>query len=64
MAAIIQLTAQTYLRTNPVLVKVDQPDVLNLHVEFLRVCTHTDSIVKVVPLKIGGTVSTLQLQLL
>lgn len=23
------------------LAKVNQPDVLNLHVEFLRVCTHT-----------------------
>lgn len=64
VAAIIQLTAQTYLRTDPVLVKVNQPDVLNLHLEFLRVCTHDDSTIKVVPLKIGATVSTLQLQLL
>lgn len=64
VAAIIQLTAQTYLRTDPVLVKVNQPDVLNLHLEFLRASTHDDSIIKVIPLRIGGTVSTLQLQLL
>lgn len=64
VAAIIQLTAQTYLRTDPVLVKVNQPDVLNLHLEFLRASTHDDSIIKVIPLKIGGTVSTLQIQLL
>lgn len=64
VAAIVQLTAQTYLRTDPVLVKANQPDVLNLHIEFLRVSTHDDSTIKVVPVKIGGTVSTLQLQLL
>ncbi|KAG6363953.1 hypothetical protein INS49_009056 [Diaporthe citri] len=64
VAAIIQLTAQTYLRTDPVLVKVNQPDVLNLHLEFLRTSTHDYSIIKVIPLKIGGTVTTLQLQLL
>lgn len=64
VTSIVQLTAQTYLRTDPALVKVNQPDVLSLHLEFLRACTHDDSIIKVVPLKIGGTVSTLQLQLL
>lgn len=64
VAAIIELTAETYLRNDPAMLKVNQPDVLNLHVEFLRVCTHDDSTIKVVPLKIGGTVSTLQLQLL
>ncbi|KAH8774485.1 thioesterase family protein [Diaporthe sp. PMI_573] len=64
VTSIIQLAAQTFLRTDPVLVKVNQPDVLSLHVEFLRVCTHDDSVIKVIPLKVGGTVSTLQLQLL
>lgn len=64
MAAIIELTAKTYLRNDPALRKVNQPDILNLHIEFLRVCTHDDSTIKVVPLKIGGTVSTIQLQLL
>ena len=64
VTSIVQLAAQTFLRTDPVLVKVNQPNVLSLHVEFLRVCTHDDSIIKVIPLKVGGTVSTLQLQLL
>lgn len=64
VAAVIQLTAQTYFRTDPALRKVNQPDVWSLHIEFLRICTHDDSVLKVVPLKIGGTVSTIQLQML
>ncbi|KAG8157993.1 hypothetical protein KVR01_012265 [Diaporthe batatas] len=64
MVSIIQLAAQEFLRTDPALVKVNQPDVLSLHAEFLRVCGHDDSIIKVTPLKVGSTVSTLQLQLL
>lgn len=64
MVSIIQLAAQQYLRTDPALVKANQPDVLSLHAEFLRVCSQDESIIKVIPLKVGGTVSTLQLQLL
>lgn len=64
VASVIQLTAQTYFRNDPALLKVNQPDVLCLHIEFLRVCTHHDSIIKVVPLRVGAMSSTVQLQLL
>ncbi|KAK8070550.1 hypothetical protein PG997_010753 [Apiospora hydei] len=54
-------TAETHLRTQqPTL---NQPDVLNLHVEFLRACERSDSTVTVHPLKTGALASTFQLQL-
>lgn len=40
-----------------------QPDILNLHVEFLRACERLDSTISVTILKTGGATSTLQLQL-
>ncbi|KAK7746424.1 hypothetical protein SLS53_002383 [Cytospora paraplurivora] len=49
--------------TDPKLVAQNQPDILNLHLEFLRPCEQCDSTITIVPLKIGATISTLQLQL-
>ncbi|KAK7946210.1 uncharacterized protein PG986_010531 [Apiospora aurea] len=61
VVAIIHHAAATHLRTHqPTL---HQPDVLNLHVEFLRACERCDSTVAVHPLKTGALASTFQLQL-
>ncbi|KAI0141801.1 thioesterase family protein [Xylariaceae sp. FL1272] len=63
IAAVIHLTAVTHLSTDPALAKRNQPDVLNLHLEFLRSCNRCDSIITVKPLKLGAVTSTLQLLL-
>ncbi|KAI3397648.1 hypothetical protein diail_10519 [Diaporthe ilicicola] len=63
LAAIIQLTATTYLRTDARRFR-NQPHLLNLHLDFLRPCERCSSTIVVTPLKIGAAVSTLQLQLL
>lgn len=54
----------THLRTDPALVARAQPDLLNLHIEYMRPCEVQDSTVKITPLKIGSTACLLQLQLL
>lgn len=59
----IHLAAATHLVTDPELAAQDQPDILNLHLEFLRFLEQCDSTITIVPLKIGATTSTLQLQL-
>lgn len=63
VAAIIHLAAVTHLATDPALVTQNQPDVLKLHVEFLRPCERCESVIKITPLRIGTLASTLQLQL-
>lgn len=49
--------------TDPKLAAQNQPDVLKLHIEFLRSCEKLESTITVTPLKIGAAVCTLQLQL-
>ncbi|KAI1263616.1 thioesterase family protein [Xylariaceae sp. FL1019] len=63
IAAVIHLVAVTHLSTDPELAARNQPDVLNLHMEFLRPCNRSDSIVTVKPLKLGAVTSSLQLLL-
>jgi hypothetical protein len=41
----------------------DQPDVLKLHVQYLRSCERCESTINITPLRVGTLVSTLQLQL-
>ena len=63
LAAIIQLTATTHLRSDARRFR-NQQHLLNLHLDFLNPCERCESTIAVVPLKVGAAVSTLQLQLL
>lgn len=63
VAAVIHLAAVTHLTTDPTLQAQNQPDVLNLHLEFLRACERLESTVTVSVLKLGAAACTLQLQL-
>ncbi|KAK7917531.1 hypothetical protein PG985_011139 [Apiospora marii] len=60
VVAIIHHAAETHLRNQPAL---NQPDILNLHVEFLRACERCDSTITVQPLKTGAVASTFQVEL-
>ncbi|KAK7973280.1 hypothetical protein PG988_007414 [Apiospora saccharicola] len=60
VVAIIHHAAETHLRNQP---KPNQPDILNLHVEFLRACERCDSTIAVNPLKTGAIASTFQVEL-
>ncbi|KAI1102036.1 thioesterase family protein [Jackrogersella minutella] len=63
IAAIIHHAAATHAATEPALAARDQPDILSMHVEFLRPCERCQSTVVVNTLKIGAKTSTIQLQL-
>ncbi|KAI1186297.1 thioesterase family protein [Nemania serpens] len=63
VAAMIHHAATTYLATDPALVARNQPDILSLHIEFLRPCNRCNSTITVTPLKLGATTCTIQLQL-
>ncbi|KAK7700139.1 hypothetical protein SLS64_011158 [Diaporthe eres] len=63
VAAIIYHAAARHLTTDPTLVAQNQPDILNLHIEFLRACERLESTVTVSVLKLGAAACTLQLQL-
>lgn len=60
MAAIIHSTALNYLTT--ALAKYKQPDVLTLHIEYLRYCTTQTIDIDVIELKRGSSHCTIQLQ--
>ncbi|KAI0015457.1 thioesterase family protein [Xylariomycetidae sp. FL0641] len=64
ITAILHCAAVAHLTTDPALSARNQPDILNLHIEFLRSCERAQSTIVVSALKIGATTSTLQLQLL
>ncbi|KAF4979163.1 hypothetical protein FZEAL_4591 [Fusarium zealandicum] len=61
VAALFHLTAVTHFTTT--LKQYDQPDVLTLHIEFLRYCVSKAFEITVVELKRGGTHCTIQIQL-
>lgn len=63
IAAAIHHAAATYLSTNPTLTVRNQPDVLSMHLEFLRPCEPRNSTITITPLKVGAAASTFQLQL-
>lgn len=63
VAAVIYHAAATHLTTDPTLLAQNQPDILNLHLEFLRACERLESTVTVSVLKLGAASCTLQLQL-
>lgn len=55
--------AETYLKTDPVLSKRNQPDILSMHVDFLNPGEHAESIITITPLRVGAVASTLQVSL-
>lgn len=59
MAAIVHLAAATHFTTT--LSSQNQPDVLSLHLDFLRTCTHDPFTINITDLKIGKGSSTIQL---
>ncbi|KAI1820213.1 thioesterase family protein [Xylaria intraflava] len=63
LTAMIHAAAVAHLRTDPKLAACDQPDVLGLHVNFLRPCNRCESSITVTPLKLGPTTCTIQLRL-
>ncbi|KAI0181175.1 thioesterase family protein [Hypoxylon sp. FL1284] len=63
VAAAIHHAATTHLVTEPKLAAQNQPDLLTLHIDFLRPCELRDSTITITELKIGAVTSTLQLQL-
>ncbi|EEA27837.1 hypothetical protein TMatcc_003866 [Talaromyces marneffei ATCC 18224] len=63
VAAQIHHVTATHLITDPELVACNQPDILNLHLEFLRPSEPCMSTVTVTTLKLGAALSTIQLQL-
>ncbi|KAH9983769.1 thioesterase family protein [Xylariaceae sp. FL0662B] len=63
IAAIIHHAAATHLVTDPGLMARNQPDILSLHIEFLRSCERRQSTITITTLKTGASTSTIQLQL-
>ncbi|RYP47041.1 hypothetical protein DL768_006836 [Monosporascus sp. mg162] len=63
VAAAIHHAATTHLVTEPTLAAQNQPDILTLHLEFLRACEARESTITITDLKVGARTSTLQLQL-
>ncbi|KAI0505279.1 thioesterase-like superfamily-domain-containing protein [Xylaria bambusicola] len=63
VAAIIHHAAETHLTTDPVMSAKNQPDVANLHIEFLRPCIRQDSTITITVLRTGAATSTIELQL-
>ncbi|OTB04864.1 hypothetical protein M426DRAFT_73216 [Hypoxylon sp. CI-4A] len=53
IAAIIHHAAATHAVTNPTLAAWDQPDIISMHVEYLRLCERSQSTIVVSPLKLG-----------
>jgi hypothetical protein len=63
VAAVIYHAATTHLTTDTELRARDQPDILNLHIEYLRACERLDITVAVSALRVGAAACTLELKL-
>ncbi|KAI1176544.1 thioesterase family protein [Nemania sp. FL0916] len=63
ITAMIHAAASAHLKSDPTLAARNQPDVLGLHVDFLRPCNRCESRIVVDSLKIGATTCTIQLHL-
>ncbi|KAI0392175.1 thioesterase-like superfamily-domain-containing protein [Xylariaceae sp. FL0594] len=63
VAAIIHHAAETHLATDPKLKAKNQPDIISLHLEFLRPCTRQESTISVTTIRAGAATSTIQLAL-
>ena len=61
LAALLQLAAKKHFTTT--LSSQNQPDILSVHFEFLRMCTHDSFIITITDLKIGRGYSTIQMYL-
>ncbi|KAI2613922.1 thioesterase family protein [Hypoxylon fragiforme] len=63
VAAALHHAAATHIATEPKLAAKNQPDILTLHLEFLRPCDARESTIAIRDLKVGERTSTLQLEL-
>jgi hypothetical protein len=63
IAAAIYEAIATYVRHEPSVAALDQPDVFKLHLQFVRGCEATSSTINITPVKTGGAVSVFQVQL-
>ena len=63
ITAAIYYCATVHLVTDPKLASRNQPDILKLHIDFLRPCVPEESTITVSILRTGAAISTLQLNL-
>ncbi|KAH7303918.1 thioesterase family protein [Stachybotrys elegans] len=63
VAAVIHHAITTHVQQEPSLVALNQPDVLKLHLQFVRGCESTASTINIAPIKTGGGISVFQVQL-
>ncbi|KAI0413420.1 thioesterase family protein [Xylaria grammica] len=63
LTSMIHAAATAHLKVDPKLAARNQPDVLGLHINFLRPCNRCESSITVIPLKLGATTCTIQLHL-
>lgn len=63
VAAQLYHAVSTHITTDPGLKKLKQPDIMTLHVEYLRPCLIQDSVATVTALKAGKTATNLQVLL-
>lgn len=63
LAAALHHAAVTHMATDEALVAQKQPDILSMHMEFLRFSELCESVITVTPLRTGSAACTLQLQL-
>jgi acyl-coenzyme A thioesterase PaaI-like protein len=63
VAAVIHLAIVTHVQTEPSLAKLNQPDVLKLHYQYIRACQNVKNRVVITPVKLGAGISLLQAQL-
>lgn len=61
ITAAIHHAAETHLTTDPTLAKLNQPDLLTMHIDFLYPCKPVDSIVTITVLKTGKMACNLRL---
>ncbi|KAK5624412.1 hypothetical protein RRF57_000128 [Xylaria bambusicola] len=60
---VLHHATETHLTTDSVMNAKNQPDIANLHIEFLRPCIRQDSTITITVLRTGAATSTVQLQL-
>lgn len=63
IAAQIHHVASTHMVTDPVLKPLNQPDIMTMHIQFLRQCVVQESTVVITVLKSGKSACNLQLEL-
>lgn len=63
VAAQLHRVAEAHFTSHPDIAVRAQPDVLNMHIEFISPCAPTDSIINVTNLRVGAVACTIQMNL-